>query len=111
MTIRQTYWTCQVLGWGSYAAVGMAGAARQIGWRPAVVFGYLLFWLYSIALTDLFRREILRRQWLNVDTSRMFGTFALGIAVVGSIQTFLVIAVELALQGSSNSFLQHPGNA
>ena len=28
-----------------------------------------------------------------------------------AIQTFLVFAVDLALQGSSNFFAQHPGNA
>jgi sensor histidine kinase YesM len=111
MTIRRTYWICQVLGWGSYTAVGVAGAVHETGGRPAVVAGYLLFCLYSIALTDLFRHEILRRQWLNANTARMFGTLALGIAVVGSIQSFLVIAVDLALQGSSNFFAQHPGNA
>jgi len=30
-----------------------------------VAAGYLLFGLYSIALTELFRREILRRGWLD----------------------------------------------
>lgn len=111
MTTRKIYWTCQVLGWGSYSAAGLAFAAQQVGWRPALVAGYLLFGLYSIALTDLFRREILRRQWLNVNAGRMFASLALGAAVVGSIQSFLVIAVDLALEGSSNSFLRQPGNA
>lgn len=111
MTTRRTYWTCQILGWGGYTALGMAGAARQAGWRTPVVAGYLLFFLYSIALTDLFRREILRRQWLNAGAGRMFGMLALGAAVVGSIQSGLVIAVDSALQERSQSFLQHPGSA
>jgi len=112
MTTRKTYWTCQVLGWGSYTAAGLAGTAQQIGWRPALVAGYLLFGLYSIALTELFRREILRRQWLDANTGRMLGALSLGAAVVGSIQSFLVIAVDLALQGGANSsFLRRPSNA
>ena len=57
MTIRKTYWICQVLGWGSYTAAGVTGAVHETGWHPAVVAGYLLFCLYSIALTDLFRHE------------------------------------------------------
>lgn len=111
MTTRKTYWLCQVLGWSGYTAAGIAGATRQIGWRPAVVAGYLLFGLYSIALTELLRREILRRRWLDADTGPMFGALAVAAAVVGSIQTFLVLAVDLALQGSAQSMLQRPGNA
>src|SRR6185369_6452072 len=63
MTTRKTYWTCQVAGWGMYSAAGMASTAGQIGWRTSLVAGYLLFALYSIALTELFRREIRRRYW------------------------------------------------
>src|SRR5262249_32593270 len=105
-----TYWTCQVLGWGSYTAVGVAGVVNETGWRPPVGAGYVAFFFFSIALTDLFRHEILRRQWLNSHTGRLFGALTLGIVVVGSIQCFLISAVDLALQGSSNFFAQHPGN-
>ena len=105
MTTRKIYWTCQVLGWGIYSTVGAIGASQQIGWRPAVIGGYLLFGLYSIALTELFRREILRRQWLSASAGRMIGGLSLGVLVVGSIQAFLVIAVGLALDRNSISSL------
>jgi hypothetical protein len=111
MTTRKTYWTLQVVGWGAYSAAGIFSVTHSIGWRPAVAAGYLLFGLYSIALTELFRREIFRRQWLNNSTARMFGSLLVGAGVVGSTQTFLVIAVDFALQGSRNSFLAHPINA
>ena len=67
MKTRTAYWTCQVAGWGAYSAMGAFTAA----WSLSVVAGYLLFFLYSIALTDLFRREIRRRQWLMVPSPRM----------------------------------------
>ena len=89
MTTRTTYWTCQIGGWGSYTAVGLVGASLRIGWRPTLVAGYLLFGLYSIALTELFRREILRRGWLDAGTGPMFGALALGAVTVASIQSFL----------------------
>jgi len=111
MSIQRTYWTCQAVGWGSYTAMGMWAASQQVGWRPSVIAGYLLFFLYSIALTDFFRREILRRQWLNASLGRMFGTLLMGAAVVGAIQSFLVFAVDLALQPRSNTFVQHPSIA
>jgi two-component system sensor histidine kinase AlgZ len=101
MTTRRTYWICQILGWGIYSAAGAIGATQQIGWRPAVVGGYLLFGLYSIALTELFRREIRRRQLLNAGIGRMVGGLALGVLALASIQSFLVIAVGLALDRNS----------
>jgi signal transduction histidine kinase len=111
MTTRKTYWTLQVSGWGAYTAVGILGVAQRIGWHAAVVAGYVLFGMYSIALTELFRREILRRRWLDDGTARMVAILALGAGVVGSIQTFLVVAVDAALQATNDSFLRHPANA
>jgi len=108
MTTRKTYWTCQALGWGGYSTVGLMAASRQVGWRPTVAAGYLLFALYSIALTELFRREILRRGWLNADAGRILGRLAPGVLLVGSIQSFLVVAVSLALE-PANTFVRNPG--
>src|ERR1700690_185109 len=109
MTTRANYWTCQALGLAGYPTVGLAAASRQIGWRPTLAIGYLLFALYSIALTELFRREILRRGWLNADAGRILGRLALGVLVVGSIQSFLVASISLALEPGPNTFVRNPG--
>jgi signal transduction histidine kinase len=87
------------------------GAAQQVGWRPSLIAGYGLFAVYSIALTELFRREIVRRKWLDASTGRMAALLAVGAAIVGSVQTFLVVAVDFTLQGSSNWFVRRPGYA
>jgi len=104
MKIKIAYWTCQAAGWGFYTVVGISMAAQQVGWRFSMIAGYILFGLYSIALTDLLRREIRRRQWLNAPTftfARLFGA-ALALA---AIQTFLVFAIDLAFnQGHSMVF-------
>jgi hypothetical protein len=101
MTTRKIYWICQILGWGAYSVAGAIGVSQQVGWRTSVMAGYLLFGVYSIALTELFRREIRRRQWLGASAGRMFASLALGVVILGSIQSFLVIAVGLALDRSS----------
>src|SRR5437016_430488 len=77
MKTKIAYWTCQAAGWGFYTVMGISMAAQQVGWRFSMIAGYILFCLYSIALTDLLRREIRRRQWLNTLTfftfARLFG--------------------------------------
>lgn len=89
------YWSCQAFGWGLYSIVGMSMIARQTGWQFSLAAGYTLFFLYSIALTDLLRREMRRRDWLSALTlrtlARLFGA-ALALAAV---QTFLVFAINL----------------
>src|SRR6266404_19946 len=108
MKTKVVYWTCQAAGWGSYTVVGISVAAQQVGWRFSMIAGYILFCLYSIALTDLLRREIRRRQWLNNLT---FFTFVrlFGVALIlAAIQTFLVVAVDIAFNQRAAFFLSNP---
>jgi LytS/YehU family sensor histidine kinase len=87
----------------------MSMAARQVGWPFSMIAGYVLFFLYSIALTDLLRHEIRRRDWLNAPYGffRLFGA----VVALAAIQTFLVFAVDLAFQGGATMFLRHPSSA
>ena len=105
MKTKVAYWTCQVAGWGGYSAIGAFSAARQVGWRFSLVAGYLLFFLYSIALTDLFRREIRRRQWLTAPSPRMYARVFGAAALVAAVQTCLVISINWLLEGGHSSFL------
>jgi hypothetical protein len=95
MKLKIAYWSCQAFGWGLYSIVGMSMIAQQTGWQFGLVAGYVLFFLYSIALTDLLRREMRRRDWLSALTlgtmARLFGA-ALALAAV---QTFLVFTINL----------------
>ena len=50
MKTKTAYWTCQVAGWGGYSVTGAMNAARQVGWTDSLIVGYVLFFLYSIAL-------------------------------------------------------------
>ena len=99
MKTKSAYWACQLIGWGSYVAVGLSFATQSMGWRASVVVGYVLFFGYSIALTDLLRREIRRRQWVDASPGRVIWRMGLAVIAIGIVQTFLVFSVTLMLTG------------
>jgi hypothetical protein len=78
----------------------MVMAAQTLGWRTSVVVGYILFGGYSIALTDLLRRELRRRHWLDASLPRVVWRMLLAVVAIGSIQTFLIFSITLVLTGS-----------
>ena len=107
-TTESAYWSCQAAGWGFYTAMGISMATQQVGWRFSMVAGYVLFFVYSIALTDL---SAARNSPAPVAEPRPCGTFArlLGAAfVLGAIQTFLVFAIDLAFLQRASYFLASP---
>jgi two-component system sensor histidine kinase AlgZ len=99
MKTKSAYWACQLIGWGCYVAIGLSFAAKAVGWRPSLVVGYVLFGAYSIALTDLLRREMRRRQWLDHSPGRVLWRMGLAVTAIGLIQTFLIFSVTLLLTG------------
>src|SRR5690349_21360413 len=100
MKTRSSYWICQILGWGSYSALGMWGASQQAGWTRTVTVGYGLYALYSIGLTHLLRREIRRRGWLDSLSAGEYLKVFAAAAITGLIQGLLVITISWALAGS-----------
>ena len=66
MTTSRKYWLAQALAWGGYSTLSIAIAAQYTGWQSSLVIGYVLYTLYSIALTDLFRRLMHGRGWLDL---------------------------------------------
>jgi len=82
----------------------MAMAARQIGWQLPMVAGYVLFFGYSIALTDWLRREMRRRHWLEARAASVVGRLSAAVVVIGAIQTFLVVAVNYMFTGDTEEF-------
>jgi hypothetical protein len=108
MKTKVAYWTCQVAGWGGYSVMGAWSAAQQGGWRFSLVAGYLLFFLYSIALTDLLRREIRRRQWLTAPSRRTYARVFGAAAGVAAVQTFLVISINWLFDSERSVYYLHP---
>jgi len=94
------YWLCQICGWGAYSAIGLSTAVLDHGWKPSAVFGYILFFLYSIALTHLLRIVIRRRSWTSLPLPRILVRLALASILIGSVQTTLVVSVYTAIEGS-----------
>lgn len=103
MKTKHAYWTCQILGWASYAGLGMWMAAQRVGWTTEVTAGYALYFLYSIALTDLLRRSVNRRGW--VDASQYFRLF-LAAWITGLVQATLVIGISWLIAGRRSTFLK-----
>jgi len=95
-----SYWICQIAGWGAYSfGVGMTIGVMEIGWKPVVVIGYLLFFLYSIGLTHLLRREIRRRGWTSLPVTRALVRLACSVILIAAVQSALVVAVYSAIEG------------
>ncbi len=108
MKTKIAYWACQAAGWGFYSVMGITMTAQQVGWRPSMIAGYILFFLYSIALTDLLRREIRRRDWLADLGLLSFARLFASALAVAAVQTFLVFAIDLAFQQGSSSVFRQP---
>jgi two-component system LytT family sensor kinase len=92
------YWMCQILGWGSYTAIGVTIALREGGPLASVLIGFAAFFCYSIGLTHLLRREIRRRQWLSLpfrqSIPRLIGaSIATGLAI-----SALVVIINIAIE-------------
>lgn len=95
-----SYWACQIGGWAAFSALGLTTGAMENGWRPSVVIGYLLFFLYSVSFTHLLRRLSLRRGWTSLGPAKTFARLSVGAILIATLQTGLVVGVYTAIEGS-----------
>jgi len=101
-----TYWACQIGGWGAYSALGTTAAVMENGWRPSIIVGYCLFFLYSMSFSHLLRRLALRRGWLSLTPARALARLSAGAILIATIQTGLVVGVYSAIEGSLGDWRQ-----
>jgi len=99
MRTNNQYWFCQIAGWGAYSALGMWTGFLDHGPRLSVIVGYILFFLYSIGLTHLLRRQILRRHWTSLPLPAALLRLAASSLAIGAIQASLVVGVYAAIEG------------
>ncbi len=101
------YWLCQIAGWGMYSAIGLAFASHDVGAArmPRIAALYAVFFAFAILLTHLFRREIKRRQWLNLPMRKAAPRLAGSAILVGLAASAEVIGLDYATggQGGWNS--------
>ena len=105
------YWACQVAGWGAYSAVGLSTAVTDNGWRPSVVVGYLLFFLYSIGFTHLLRSEIHRRRWIGLPLLPLLTRLAASGIAIAALQSALIVGVYTAIEGQLGVWSQPSSTA
>ncbi len=96
---RAVYWICQIAGWGAYSVIGLWTGVLDNRWRPSVVIGYLLFFLYSIGLTHLLRGVIRRRRWTSLPLHRALARLAAASVAIGAVQATLIVGVYTAIEG------------
>jgi two-component system LytT family sensor kinase len=96
------YWLCQILGWGSYAAVGIWLAGIRVGFSRGLVVGYGIFFVAITLLTHLFRGEIHKRQWLSLPLRKAAPRLAGGAILVSLCGAAEVIGVDSISGGASH---------
>ncbi len=92
------YWACQIGGWGAVSAIGIWSGLLDSELR-VVVIGYVLFFLYSIGLTHLLRREMKRRKWISLPLSQVLLRLAAASVAIGAVQSILVVGIYTAIEG------------
>lgn len=95
------YWVIQVLGWGAYVAAGLAMVLPVAGPQPAILGGYGLFFLYSIALSHALRGIIRRNHWLTLPPGQAVLRLFLAVLALGVTLTTLIILVQSVWTWSS----------
>jgi Histidine kinase len=100
METPASYWAYQALYWGIFAGIGLAINVVNGGNVSNLVISHVLFFLYSVVLTHIFRRQIQRRRLRQPSVSRMRLWLFAGILAISLIQTALVISIDAALNGS-----------
>lgn len=88
------YWLCQILGWGSYVAIGLAMVLPQAGPQPVILVGYGLFFFYSIALSHGLRRVIRHREWLALTPGQTAIRLFFAAIALGTLLALLIILVQ-----------------
>ncbi|MGH9646406.1 MAG: sensor histidine kinase [Bryobacteraceae bacterium] len=100
METPAAYWGYQAIYWGVFGAIGLAVNLANGGNTRNLVIGHILFVLYSVGLTHVFRGRILRWRSRHPSILQMRFRLFMGILIIGFIQTFLVIAIDTALNGT-----------
>src|SRR5437016_3098500 len=94
------YWVYQAFYWGIFAGSGLAINVIVGGNIRNHIVSHVLFFLYSVVLTHIFRGQIQRRRLRQPSGIRMRMWLFAGILAISLIQTFLVISIDAALNGS-----------
>jgi two-component system sensor histidine kinase AlgZ len=98
----------QALFWGGYTGALLIQTVKRTGWELHIIFDYLLFVGYCIALTEFLRREILRRGWLDGASFRTVALALSSAVPLGAVQTLLVVTTDIALSAGQSYFIQQP---
>jgi len=99
METTAAYWAYQAFYWGIFAAIGLAINVANGGNVRNLILSHILFFVYSVGLTHVFRGQIKRWRLRQPSAIRMRLWLFLGILLIGLIQTVLVISVDIALNG------------
>jgi len=96
------YWTCQILGWGTFTVIGILATLLSQGgilsftggWIFRLVVNYAIFLLTIILLTHLLRGQIRKRHWLSLPMRKSAPRLAGASLLVGLCSAAQVLALD-----------------
>jgi hypothetical protein len=97
------YWICQLLGWGTFLAVGAVAANQNPGQKTYVLTAASEYFVSGILVSALLRSAIRRRRWLTLSTKRILGRLSITVIVAAAVQTALVDGYSLLVQGETQT--------
>jgi hypothetical protein len=90
------YWLCQIVGWGTYSAIGILSAIKfgNVTFIVRLLVLYAIFFVFVISLTHLLRREIKRRQWLSLPMRKSAPRLIAAAVLIGICASAEVIGLD-----------------
>ncbi|MFY8020340.1 MAG: sensor histidine kinase [Bacteroidia bacterium] len=88
------YWLCQIGGWFFFVMVEFIGYGNTFGYNQLLVLNVAVNFLFGLALTHLYRKFLIKTEWLNLPLSKLLPRAVLGVGVVSFTLTMLNIYLD-----------------
>jgi two-component system, LytTR family, sensor kinase len=97
MNKKKIYWACQIGGWSLYALVNILPLVFMSHSEFTDFLTHLIMIFFNITITHLFRRHILRNQWLRLYLTRLIWKVFKAVVLMSVVTCGILLVVSLAL--------------
>ncbi len=88
------YWLCQIGGWFFFVLVEFIGYGNTFGYNQLLILNVAVNFIFGLGLTHLYRKFLIRTEWLNLPLSKLIPRAVLGVGAVSFILTMLNIYLD-----------------